>query len=268
MTERDAPGPATLAVAYVWSEVRGQGWKLFAFPLGMGALFAAGTLLAASTSLSFDPETVRLLREGARQYFVGLPDGELVLAFVVIQGPSVVAMLAALLGLLLVQNGLGKRLAGGEFELLLSGPYRDRDVFAALVFGSFALVLAGLAVLAVLAMGPALALILSADARLNGAGITLLVVGLIAAVPMALWATFVTVVVYLLYPEAATSNSHPGNLLAMVGIAPALALLLGLTTGVGLDPLLAVAAANLVPLVAIAVGWVTVRWWFSVEKIL
>lgn len=267
--DRSSPGPVTLARAYAWSELRGQGWKLFAFPLALGTLFALGTLLAAATSISFDPETTRLLQEGAAQFFVDPPgEDDLVLAFVVVQGPSVVAMLAALTSLLLVQTGLGKRLAGGEFELLLSGPYRERDVFVALVFGSFALVAIGLVALTVLAMGPALALLLSANVQLNAAGVTLLVVGVIAAVPMALWATFVTVVVYLLYPEAATNNSHPGNLLAMLGILPALSLLLALTTGIGVDPLVAVAAANLVPLAAIAIGWVTVRWWFSVEKVL
>lgn len=267
--ERTAPGPLTLTRAYVWSEIRGQGWKLFAFPLAAGVLFALGTVLAARTSGVLDPETIQLLRETAGQFFTQeLTEADLGLVFVLVQGPSIVAMLAALVGLMLVQTGLGKRLAGGEFELLLSGPYRERDVFVALVFGSFALALVGIAILAVLSIGPALVLASSSGLQLSSAGITLVLLGVLAPIPIALWATFLAVVIYLVFPEAATNNSHPGNMLALLGILPALVLLLGTTTGVGGNPLVLTAAANVVPLAAIGVGWVTVRRWFSVEKVL
>lgn len=265
----EAPGPVTLALAYVWSELRGQGWKLFAVPFAVGGLGAAGILLATVSSPPFDPETERLLRTAAGQYFAGLPaDNGLVLAFIVAQGPSIVTMVVALMGLLMVQNGLGKRLAGGEFELLLSGPYGERDVFLALVLGSFLLVLGGTVVVVVLTMGVGLGVLWSSGAQLNAAGQTLFAVGLLAPVPMGLWATFAAVVVYLVFPEAATNNSHPGNLLAMVAIFPALSVLLATTVGTGVDPFLVVLGANLVPAGGIAVGWVTVRRWFDVKRVL
>lgn len=267
--EGAGPGAATLAYAYVWSELRGQGWKLFAFPLVFGTVLAIGTGFAALTTVTFDPQTTAILRELSTQYFINaLDESDLLLAFVVVQGPSVVALLAALTSLIMVQTGLGKRLAIGEFELLLSAPYRERDVFAALVLGSFCLSLIGIAILAVLSMGIGLTLLHTSGAQLSTNAITFVLVGLVAPVPMALWATFVAVVVYLIYPDAATNNSHPANLLATIAILPALGLMLTLMSGASVDPLLLAIAANVVPLTAIGIGWVTVRRWFSVEKIL
>lgn len=269
MSEGGGPGALTLARAYAWSELRGQGWKLFAFPLGFGLVGAIGIGLALLLSPAFDPQTTALLREMAGIYFTRLPaDEELVVAMLVAQGPSFVAMFAAVLSLVLVQSGLGKRLAVGEFELLLSGPYRDRDVFAALVGGATAIALAGVAIFATLTVGVGLVALVGSTAQLGPTGLTLVATGLLSVLPMTLWATFVAVVVYLVFPEAAGNNSHPGNLLAITAILPAMLALLAATTGVGPGPLLLAVGANVVPLVAIAVGWVTVRRWFSVEKVL
>lgn len=264
----DSQGPLTLARAYVWSELRGQGWKLFAFPLVAGVVVAAGIAVAALTSPRLDTDTVALLETAAALYFTSVPDdGALLTALIVAQGPSTVGMLAAVTSLVLVQSGLGKRLAVGEFELLLSGPYRDRDVFVALVLGAFALSLLGIAILLVLTSGVGLAVLLSSGVQLSPAGVTLFAVGAVAPIPMALWATFVAVVIYLLFPEAATNNSHPANLLAMVAILPAIAVLLATTAG-AVDAALLVALANLVPLSGIALGWVSVRYWFDVKRLL
>lgn len=268
-TPSDSPGPTTLAFAFIWSELRGQGWKLFAFPLAMGLLIAGGIGVASVSSFPLDPQTTQVLQDAASAYFTAVPAREeLLVALIVIQGPSTLAMLAAVIGLLMVQLGLGKRLAGGEFELLLSGPYRDRDVFVALVVAALVLVLAGLAILAALSVGVGLAILLSAGVQLSSAGVTLVSAGVFAAIPMALWATFVGVVVYLVFPEAATNNSHPGNLLAIVAILPGLIAVIVTAMPTGLDPVFLVAGMNVVPLTAIAVGWLTVSRWLSVEKIL
>jgi hypothetical protein len=269
MTEAGGPGALTLARAYAWSELRGQRWKLFAFPLGFGLIGAVGVVLALFFTPAFDPQTTALLREMAGIYFTSLPAGEgLVVAMLVVQGPSFVAMFAAVLSLWLVQSGLGQRLAVGEFELLLSGPYRDRDVFAALVVGATAIALAGVAIFAALTVGVGLVALLGSTAELAPTGLTLVAAGLLSVFPMTLWATFVGVVVYLVFPEAAGNNTHPGNLLAITAILPAMLALLGAATGVGPGPLPLAVGANVVPLAAIAIGWVTVRRWFSVEKVL
>lgn len=265
----DGPGPVPLALAFLWSELRGQGWKLFAFPVAIGALIAGSVIGASVTSLSLDPQTTELLQESAEQYFTTPPAADdLLVALIVVQGPSIVMALAAVISLFTVQTGLGRRLAGGEFELLLSGPYRDKDVFAALVLGAFLIVLLGVAVLAVLSMGVGLAILLTAGVELSSSGVALFSVGTVALIPMVLWATFVSVVVYLVFPEAATNNTHPGNLLAAAAILPAIGIVVASTTDLGIDPLVIVVGANVVPLIGITIGWVTVRQWFSVEKVL
>jgi ethanolamine transporter len=274
MSDADgAPGTATLARALVWSELRGQSWRLFAFPGLMGGLallpVLASAFLGLDVASGLDPATRDLLVRSAGEFIVGpVDDRSLLVVLLVVQGPFVVTMFGALLGLLIVQSGVGKRTAAGEFELLLSGPYRERDVFAALVAASFALALLAIALLVVLVVGGSLLTLTTVDVALSGAAIQLVLIGLVAPVPMALWATFVTVVLYLVFPEAATNNAHPGNLLALLSLAPALGLLLVAVTGLGVDPFVLVVAANLVPLGAIAVGWATVRRWFSVQRLL
>ena len=265
----DAPDVLTLALAYVWSELRGQGWKLFAFPLVAGLVIAGGIGVASVTTLPLDAELTQLLQDAAGQYFTQVPDeGNLLTALIVIQGPSTVTMLAALMSLIMVQTGLGKRLAVGEFELLLSGPYRDREVFLALVVGAFILSLIGIGIILVLSMGVGLGILLTEGVQLSSDGIALFTIGLIAPIPMALWATFVAVVTFLIFPEAAMNNSHPGNLIPMVAILPAIGVLLATTAGIGVDAFVIVASANLFPLLGMLIGWITVRWWFRVEKVL
>ena len=265
----DSPGVLTLARAYVWSELRGQGWKLFAFPLVAGVLIAGGIGVASVTTLPLDAEMTGLLQDAAEQYFTQVPDeGNLLTALIVIQGPSTVTMLAALMSLIMVQTGLGKRLAAGEFELLLSGPYRDREVFLALVLGAFVLSLIGIGIILVLSMGVGLGILLTEGVQLSSDGIALFTIGLLAPIPMALWATFVAVVTYLVFPDAAMNNSHPGNLIAMVAILPAIGILLATTAGIGVDAFVIVVSANLLPLFGMLIGWITVRRWFRVEKVL
>jgi len=264
-----SPGPVPLAIAFLWSELRGKGWKLFAFPVGTGVLVAVSILGASLTSLSLDPQTTQLLQDSAEQYFATPPgEDDLLVALIVVQGPSIVITLAAATSMFTVQTGLGKRLAGGEFELLLSGPYRDKDVFVALVLGAFFLGMIGVAVLAALTIGVGLVVLLTSGVELSSSGITLFSIGTVAVIPMVLWATFVSVVVYLVFPDAAMNNTDPGNLLVILAILPAVGLVIASTSDVGIDPLIIVIAANLVPLLGIAIGWVTISQWFSVEKIL
>lgn len=65
----DSPGVLTLAQAYVWSELRGQGWKLLAFPLVAGVLIVGGIGVASVTTLPLDAEMTSLLQDAAEQYF-------------------------------------------------------------------------------------------------------------------------------------------------------------------------------------------------------
>lgn len=266
---REAPGWTTLARAIVWSELKGRNWRLFAIPLGAGALFLAILGLTAASPGSLTPMTREALRAQADIYFTGVgSDRALLLAMLVVQGPQLVAMLGAVLSVLVTQTGMGQRLGAGELELLLSGPYHDREVFVALVGGSFVLSLLVIAVLAVIAFGGGIAAVAWAGVSLTPAAVRLLVTGLVAPVPIALWATFVAVVVYLAFPETPVNGTEPGNLLIMVGIVPGLAVVILPTAIPSVDPFLVSAGGAALSLLAVAAGWVTVRRWFDVKKVL
>ena len=248
------PGWQTLARAVVWSELRGRGWRLFAFPIGAGLLFLG---LLGVTALS------------PGEYFTGMEDDTaLLLAMLVIQGPYFVAMIGAVLAVLVTQTGVGQRLSAGELELLLSGPYREREVFVALVLGSFVLALLMIGVLVLLTFGGAALILVWAEVSLTADAFRLLATGLVTSVPLALWATFLAVVVYLRFPDTPVNGTEPGNLLIMLGILPAVSLVVLPTAFPSINPLLLSVGGIVVSLGAVGIGWISVRRWLNVKKLL
>ncbi|MFC7044539.1 hypothetical protein ACFQH6_03145 [Halobacteriaceae archaeon GCM10025711] len=263
------PGWRTLARAIVWSELQGRKWKLFAFPIGAGVLFLGLLGVTALSPGVLTGPTRGALAAQASQYFTGTEgDAALLLAMLVIQGPYFVAMIAAVLSILVTQTGVGQRLSAGELELLLSGPYSEREVFVALVGGSFVLALLMTAVLMVISFGGSALVLAAASISLTPDAVRLLAAGVLTPVPLALWATFFAVVVYLRFPDTPVNGTEPGNLLIMLGIVPAIALVVVPTAVPSVNPVLLSAAGVLVSLAGLAIGWVTVRHWLDVKKLL
>jgi|AntRauMinimDraft_4_1070384.scaffolds.fasta_scaffold00015_12 ethanolamine transporter len=263
------PGWWTLARAIVWSELRGRGWRLFTFPVGAGLLFL-GLLGATAVSPDVLTGTTReALAAQAGQYFTGMDsDTALLLAMLVIQGPYFIAMTGAVLSVLVTQTGVGQRLAAGELELLLSGPYREREVFVALVAGSFALSLLMIGVLLAMALGGSALILAWADVSLTTDAVRLLGTGLLTPIPLALWTTFLAVVVYLRFPDTPVNGTEPGNLLILAGILPAVSLIVLPTAVPSVDPFLLSVSGIGVSLAAVGVGWVSVRRWLDVKTLL
>lgn len=265
----DVPGWQTLARALVWSELRGRGWRLFAFPFGAGILFLGLLGITAVSPGALTGATRAALSAQAEQYFTGVgSDTALLLAMVVVQGPYFVAMIGAVLSILVTQTGVGQRLSAGEFELLLSGPYSEREVFIALVAASFVLSLLVIGVLAVIAFGGTAIALAWAGVSLTPSAVRLLATGLLTPVPLALWATFVAVVVYLRFPETPINGTEPGNLLIMVGMLPAVLLVMLPTAVPSIDPVLLSVGGIALSLLAIGIGWTSVRQWFDVKTLL
>jgi ethanolamine transporter len=263
------PGWQTLARAIVWSELRGRGWRLFAFPVGAGLLFLGLLGVTALSPGVLTGTTREALAAQAGQYFTGMEgDAALLLAMLVVQGPYFVAMIAAVLAVLVTQTGVGQRLSAGELELLLSGPYREREVFVALVVGSFVLALLMTGVLMLLSFGGSALLLAWVDVSLTADALRLLLTGLVTPVPLALWATFLAVVVYLRFPDTPVNGTEPGNLLIMLGILPAVSLVVLPTAFPSIHPLLLSAGGIAVSLGAVGVGWVSVRRWLNVKTLL
>ncbi|WP_254768493.1 hypothetical protein [Salinilacihabitans rarus] len=263
------PGWRTLARAVVWSELRGRGWRLFAFPAGAGLLFLGLLGVTAVSPGVLTGTTRETLAVQAGHYFTGMDsDTALLLAMLVIQGPYFVAMTGAVLSVLITQTGVGQRLAAGELELLLSGPYREREVFVALVAGSFVLALLMIGVLVAIAFGGSVLVLAWADVSLTTDAFRLLGTGLLTPIPLALWTTFLAVVVYLRFPDTPVNGTEPGNLLILVGILPAVSLVVVPTAVPSIDPLLLSVGGIAVSLAAVGIGWVSVRQWLDVKTLL
>jgi hypothetical protein len=263
------PGWPTLARAIVWSELRGRRWRLFAFPIGAGVLFL-GLLAATAVSPEILTETTReALAAQAEQYFTGTAsDTALLLSMVIIQGPYFVAMIGAVLAILVTQTGVGQRMAAGELELLLSGPFREREVFVALIAGSFVLSLLMIGVLVVISFGGAAIVIQWVGITLTSEAFVLLTAGLLTPIPMALWATFLAVVVYLRFPDTPVNGTEPGNLIIMIGVLPAVLLVVLPTAIPTINPFLVSVGGVGVSLLAVTGGWLSVQRWLNVKNLL
>jgi ethanolamine transporter len=258
-----------LAATLLWSELRGLGWKLFVFPVGIGLLFLSVFLLPADAIGTLDPETMEILRMQADRYFADVEsDRGLILALFFVQGPFFIAMTSAILSLLLVQTGVGKRLQDGELELLLSGPYSPNQVFLALIGGSVALTLLAVASLAVIALGGGLLVLVSSGVELGGGLLTLLILAVVLPIPLAMWATLVAVVVYLRWPETTSNGAGPGNFVILLGVLPSIIAVIGINAVPSLDPVVGALGLLVVTTAAIGIGAVSLKRWLRVDRLL
>lgn len=263
------PGTLTLTRAIVWSELRGRGWRLFTFPIGAGVLFLGLLGLTAASPEMLTSTTRDALAAQAGQYFSGADsDTALLLSMLIIQGPYFIAMIGAVLSILVTQTGVGQRLAAGEFELLLSGPYCSREVFVALISGSFILALLLIAVLVVISFGGAFLVLAWAGLSLTPEALRLFGAGLLTPIPLALWATFLAVVVYLRFPDTPISGAETGNLIIMVGVLPAVSLVILPTAFPAINPFLLSIGGVVISLLAVSIGWLTVQRWLDVKELL
>jgi signal transduction histidine kinase len=87
----------------------------------------------------------------------------------------------------------------------------------------------------------------------------------VTPVPLALWATFLAVVVYLRFPDTPVNGTEPGNLLIVLGVLPAVSLVVLPTAFPSIDPLSLSVGGIVVSLTAVGVGWVSVRRWLDVR---
>lgn len=258
-----------LAATLLWSELRGLGWKLFVFPVGIGALFLTVFLLPVDALAALDPEALDVLRVQAERYFTDIGSARgLVLALFFVQGPFFIAMVAAILSLLLVQTGVGKRLQDGELELLLSGPYSPNQVFLALVAGSVALTLIAVASLAVIALGGGLVVLVTSGVELGGGLLTLIALAVVLPIPLTIWATLVAVVVYLRWPETSMNGAGPGNFVILLGILPAILAVIAINTVPSLDPVIGALGLVVLTSLAVGLGVVSLRRWLRVDRLL
>ncbi len=258
---------ARLCGALLWRVARDQGGKLVLAPMGYGVL-ALLTMLAP-VYLPGSGHVTERLREGLGLLVGPLPDDPLVvaLALVVVQGPYLVGVLAAVAGAVLSQATVSSELARGGLELLLSAPYRPREVFAAFLGSAFVLVVLSWAVLTAVAIGlPVIGL------RWLGAPQIpwfYLGIALFVPLPMALWADLIASVFALAFPSFTPLRvGTTSSLGQFVAIAPALGALLFITVRPDVHPAKVGGIALLLGVGGVMLGLTLLARVFRVEVLL
>jgi len=263
---RELRDAGRLCWALLWRVTRDQREKLVVAPLGYGILALA--IMLAPVYLPGGGATERL-REGLGVLVGPLPDDPLAvaLALVVVQGPYLVGVLASVAGAVLAQATVTSEATRGGLELLLSAPYRPREVFAAFLASSFLLVALSWAVLTAVAIGlPILGL--------NWLGAPpipsfYLGIALFVPLPMALWADLIASTVALAFPSLGLLRVGTATTLGQfLAIAPALGSLLFVTLRPEMHPAKLGGAALLLGVGAVALGLALFARAFRVEALL
>ncbi len=264
---RNLSRAARLTGALLWRVTRDQRSRLLLAPVGYGLLALA--IMLAPVSLPGSPPTLQRLRQGLELLVGPLPDDPLVvaLALVVVQGPYLVGVLAAVAGAVLSQATVSGEVARGGLELLLSAPYHPREVFAAFLASVFLLVALSWALLTAVAIGlPILGLTWLGAPQIpwSYTGIALFL-----PLPMALWACLIASAVAIAIPSFGFLRVGTATSLGQaLAIAPAMGSLLFITIRPEVHPAKVGGIALLVGMVAVALGLLLIRHLFRVEALL
>jgi len=253
-----------LAGVLIWRSYREQRAKLFLLPLAFAGLIALFTLVAFYVPGILTGTTRLALRRAAELYFPTIADSRaaLALAMLFIQGPFFAALFASLTGAMTAQAAVGSEAARGGFELLLSAPYRPREIFVAMLAASLAITLTSWAVLMLAMMGiVALALSLVGSRPVLSTGF--LVLAFLLPLPMALWANLIGLAFALMFPRLAQARIGTStSLVQLVAILPGLILLLLATVRPDINLAAAAGIAIALALAGVAAGLTVLRRWF------
>jgi hypothetical protein len=221
-------GPARiwrLTEALFQRGLRERGTRLFLFPLG-GAVI----LLLESLLILWIPQVTTLLTryglEQAQKLYFGNIQGNLGLsmAFLLIQGPFLMAFFSAFNGATTALSSVGTEASRGSLEVLLGQAYKRSELFLAFLFSSFLLTLIGWLALAcsTLGVGTITLLLLHATFHLSAG---YLVEVLFLPLPLAFWANLLVLTLGLAFPRLVQIRTGSStNLLQLLASLPALAL--------------------------------------------
>ncbi|GGN94149.1 MULTISPECIES: hypothetical protein [Haloarcula] len=256
-----------LSEALVWQQLNSRRLKLFAMPLFLAVVFGGITVVSISSPGAVTPTTRQSVQRLVELYFGELnSEYAFALALFLIQGPYLLATFSSVLGVNTGQRMAGKLISSGQFELLLSSPYHERQVFNSLLLSTTLVTLLQVFAFALVALGIPIAVLVSIGAELGAQLNATLLPAFLLPLPTAIWANLVVI----LGSMGIGGNLSDGvqELFSVVGIVPGL----GLTVLVNLFPnlnlvLFSVASLVLILcLIAICGYWVTTR--FHAEDIL
>ncbi len=268
----EASGSASRALhltkALLWRAGHEQGIRLMVMPLAF-----AGVLLVLNLVVFYVPgiltsATRYALERQAAMYFSSLPGSAgLAMAFLLVQGPYLMALFAGILGASIAQSSIGNEAARGGFELLLGTVYKVGEVFVAFLLTSFVLTLVGWFVLALGTLGVAAIVLLLMQIHFHLPASYIVLVTVIP-LPLALLANLGALLLGLIFPRLIQLRTGSTNVLQLLAMLPALALFILINVRPDLDLGKVAAAALGLGIVGSVCGIVLLQRRFRPELIL
>lgn len=257
-----------LGRALIWRTRREQGRRLIGLPLIFALALLAMVLITLYLPwLLTGPTRYALARAAEARFGTSLGTTGLAMALLFLQGPYLLAMFAAYQGASLAQAAVGGETSRGGLELLLSAPFLPRTLFLALLTSSLSLTLFAWAIMTLGSLGIAAGVLLALSVPLPiSAGY--LATALLLPLPLALWANTTGLFVGLAFPRLAQLRTGNTNLLQLLAMLPAGALLLTATLFPDLNPLVLNGAALVLGLVGASLAASLLARWFRVEAVL
>ncbi|WP_049902026.1 hypothetical protein [Halococcus agarilyticus] len=256
-----------LSEALVWQQLHSRRLKLFAMPLFLAVVFGGITVVSIGSPGSVTPTTRRSVQRLVGLYFeTQNSEYAFALALFLIQGPYLLATFSSVLGVNTGQRMAGNLISSGQFELLLSSPYHERQVFNSLLVSTTLVTLLQVFSFALVALGIPIAVLLSMGAQLGSQLNATLLPAFLLPLPTAIWANLVVILGSM--GIGGDLSDGVQDLFSAVGIIPGLALTILVNLFPNLNLLLFSLASivSILCLIAICGYWVTTR--FDTEDIL
>lgn len=263
----DADRALHLAELLLWKHYRGRGRKIFLFPVLMALFFSTIVIGTSFSPDALTPATQQSIDRLVSMYFVDV-DGTIAyaLALFLLQGPYLLAVFAGMIGVRAGNKVASELISSGRFELLLSAPYDDKNVFHALLTGTTVLTLLQLGAFAAIAIGGPLAFLFVSGVEVTAEVNNLLLVAFLLPLPIAVWANLIAILGSL--GVGGEWVEGVDDALSLIGIAPGLLLVLTVT----IWPEVNLVALSVFALVGISLVTVACTYWvvlrFTAEHIL
>lgn len=213
-----------LTCALIWRGVREQGFRLWLFPCLVGGLLLGSMVLVATDSRVLTGFSYQILELTIEGHFGQQPDSNITMALVLglTQGPYLVALIGALMASSFACAAFGSEASRGGLELMMSAPFRARDIFLALI-AYVSILSAGVwsILIWILLFLMTIAIAILQPGVMPGV-LYILAAGLMP-LPVVLWASLIAVSIVSYFPRFADIRAGTtGNFVQLVSILPSL----------------------------------------------
>jgi ABC-type Na+ efflux pump permease subunit len=190
------------------------------------------------------------------------------MALLILQGPWLLAVFAAVRAAAVAQNAVAGEAARGGLELLLASPHRLSQIFAGMLISSLALTLLGWVVMALTVLGPSAATLALLHVRFM-LPVSHFLPLVFLPVPMVLWANLIALLLVLRFPQLAQIRAGTsGSVVQLVAASPTIAFFAAISLRPEADALRVGLLATAVGIAGCGVAAAVLKRHFRAERFL